>query len=217
MLRAKRLDRRGSRAAPSSPSWPLCASSIDSALARATISGGDGFLGRRQQAEAAQRDADPQLPARPGQSGSPGSGRRSSATSRRRARAKSDTPANSVSTPSAICARWRRTMLPKGIEPSSRRCGFQPVSRPDRIWTTEPDWISIMIGASSADMRVSSSAERTSRIAPPHATRVGAVDQRGDQAEEFGREQHAHRQFEQLAARVRRRSAARRETAKSRR
>ena len=25
-----------------------------------------------------------------------------------------------------------------GIEPSSRRCGFQPVSRPSRIWKTEP-------------------------------------------------------------------------------
>ena len=53
--------------------------------------------------------------------------------------------ANSVMRPSSVCARWRRAMLPSGIEPSSRRCGFQPVSRPDRICATDPDWISIMI------------------------------------------------------------------------
>ena len=50
--------------------------------------------------------------------------------------------------PSTVCQRWRRTMSRNGIEPSSRRCGFQPVSRPSRIWNTEPDWISIRIGAS---------------------------------------------------------------------
>ena len=82
-------------------------------------------------------------------------------------------------------------MLANGIEPSSRRCGFQPVSRPDRICTTDPDWISIMIGASAADMRISTSVEATSASAPPQPRRVFGVDQRDDQAEELRREQDA--------------------------
>ncbi len=52
---------------PSSSSWPVRASSSASALARAMIGGVCGLLGRRQQAEAAQPDADPQLAARPGE------------------------------------------------------------------------------------------------------------------------------------------------------
>ena len=64
-------------------------------------------------------------------------------------------------------------MLEKGIEPSSRRCGFQPVSRPERICSTEPDWITIMIDASAAEMTISISVDRTSRIAPPQPRRVG--------------------------------------------
>jgi len=35
-----------------------------------------------------------------------------------------ETPA---SRPSRLCQRWRRTMSRQGIEPSSRRCGCQPV------------------------------------------------------------------------------------------
>jgi DNA/RNA-binding domain of Phe-tRNA-synthetase-like protein len=53
---------------------------------------------------------------------------------------KAETPAKR---PSRVCQRWRRTMSLMGIEPSSRRCGCQPVSRPSRIWNTEPDWMSI--------------------------------------------------------------------------
>ncbi|MNR60589.1 hypothetical protein D3C85_1821070 [compost metagenome] len=41
--------------------------------------------------------------------------------------------------PSTVWVRCRRMMSFSGIEPSSRRCGFQPVSRPSRIWKTEPD------------------------------------------------------------------------------
>jgi len=40
-------------------------------------------------------------------------------------------PATRLNTPIATCERWRRTMSLKGIEPSSRRCGSQPVSRPN--------------------------------------------------------------------------------------
>ena len=79
-----------------------------------------------------------------------------------------------VNTPKAMCQRCRRTMSGNGIEPSSRRCGFQPVSRPAMIWNTEPDWISIMIGAISADMMTSSRAETVSRRPPPQA-RLSAV------------------------------------------
>ena len=63
-------------------------------------------------------------------------------------------------------------MLLKGIDPSSRRCGFQPVSRPDRICATDPDWISIMIGASAAEMMISTKVEATSASAPPEPRRV---------------------------------------------
>src|SRR6202044_3717266 len=67
--------------------------------------------------------------------------------------------ADKVMTPNAVCARWRRAMLLSGIEPSSRRCGFQPVSRPDRIWATDPDWISIMIAANAAEKMISTIVE----------------------------------------------------------
>ncbi|GJE73120.1 hypothetical protein CHKEEEPN_4683 [Methylorubrum podarium] len=80
--------------------------------------------------------------------------------------------ATPVTTPRPVCQRWRRTMSAKGIEPSSRRCGFQPVSRPARIWNTEPDWISIAIGAISAESRISIRKDRVSRPAPPLARRV---------------------------------------------
>ena len=50
-------------------------------------------------------------------------------------------------------------MSRSGIEPSSRRCGCQPVSRPSRIWNTEPDWITIRIGAISAESRISITVE----------------------------------------------------------
>ena len=80
--------------------------------------------------------------------------------------------ANSVMTPNAVCARWRRAMLLSGIEPSSRRCGFQPVSRPDRICATDPDWISIMIAANAAEMMISTNVEAMSARAPPDPRRV---------------------------------------------
>ena len=52
-----------------------------------------------------------------------------------------------VMTPSAVCERWRRMISLRGMEPSSRRCGFHPVSRPKTICITEPVWITIMMGA----------------------------------------------------------------------
>ena len=125
--------------------------------------------------------------------------------------------ASSVTTPSSVWARWRRTMLMKGIEPSSRRCGFQPVSRPERICSTAPDWITIMIEASAAETRISISVERNSRTAPPQPRRVVAVEPGGDHAEDLRRQQHADRQLEQLQARARSRSAARSGTARNRR
>ena len=80
--------------------------------------------------------------------------------------------ANSVMSPKRVCARWRRAMLLSGIEPSSRRCGFQPVSRPDRICATDPDWISIMIAENAADMMISTIVEAMSASAPPEPRRV---------------------------------------------
>ncbi len=64
-------------------------------------------------------------------------------------------------------------MALSGIEPSSRRCGFQPVSRPERICTTDPVWITIMIGAIAADMMISTNVEAMSRQRPPRPRRVG--------------------------------------------
>ena len=80
--------------------------------------------------------------------------------------------ADNVMTPNAVCARWRRAMLLNGIDPSSRRCGFQPVSRPDRICATDPDWISIMIAANAAEMMISANVEAISASAPPAPRRV---------------------------------------------
>ena len=106
--------------------------------------------------------------------------------------------ASSVTKPSAVCERWRRTMAAKGIEPSSRRCGFQPVSRPERICSTAPDWITIMIEASAAETRISIRVDRNRRTAPPQPRRVSRIDAGGDHAEDLGREQHRDRHFEQL-------------------
>ena len=97
-----------------------------------------------------------------------------------------------------------------GIEPSSRRCGFQPVSRPSRIWNTEPDWISIRIGASSAESTISISAETMSRIAPPQARRAVAAEQhQRRRPNSFGASRIAHGEREQRQARARGRTAAR--------
>ena len=122
--------------------------------------------------------------------------------------------ANSVMRPSTVCPRWRRAMLLNGIEPSSRRCGFQPVSRPDRICATDPDWISIMIGASAAEMMISTIVEAMSASAPPEPRRVLRLDQREDEAEELWREQDRRSSGRRGAARARSRSAARPETAR---
>ena len=90
-------------------------------------------------------------------------------------------------------------MLLKGIDPSSRRCGFQPVSRPDRICATDPDWISIMIGASAAEMTISTKVEATSAERAARAAAGRRPSNEGDEeAEELGREQDADRQLEQL-------------------
>ena len=79
-------------------------------------------------------------------------------------------------TPIATWARWRRTMALKGIEPSSRRCGSQPVSKPNTKCMTCPAWISIMIGASSADMMISKRRREDEPIAPPPPRRVRALE-----------------------------------------
>ena len=81
---------------------------------------------------------------------------------------KADSPAKM---PKSIWLRCRRTISPKGIEPSSRRCGFQPVSRPSTIWNTAPDWMTISSGAISADIRISRMAEAMRRRPPPLARR----------------------------------------------
>ena len=41
------------------------------------------------------------------------------------------------------------------------------MSRPDRICATDPDWISIMIGATAAERMISTIVEATSAAAPP--------------------------------------------------
>jgi hypothetical protein len=43
-----------------------------------------------------------------------------------------ESPAISMTKPMPTWDLWRRTIDPNGTEPSSRRCGFQPVSRPNR-------------------------------------------------------------------------------------
>ena len=47
------------------------------------------------------------------------------------------------------------------------------MSRPARIWNTAPDWISIITGASSADMMTSTMNEIVRRMPPPQARRSG--------------------------------------------
>ena len=91
-----------------------------------------------------------------------------------------------VRSPSTVCQRWRRTMSRSGIEPSSRRCGCQPVSRPSRIWNTEPDWITIRIGAMRAESRISITVEATSRTAPPARRRPSAFESISTSPKNFG-------------------------------
>ena len=63
---------------------------------------------------------------------------------------------------------------------------------------TDPDWISIMIGASAAEMRISTKVEAINADAPPEPRRVGPSNEGEDEAEEFRRQQDADREAEQL-------------------
>ena len=104
----------------------------------------------------------------------------------------------SVRKPSAMCQRCRRTMSLNGMEPSSRRCGVQPVSRPNTICSTDPVWMTIMIGAISA-AKITSTIEETIEAEGAAAGLArGRAEERVDQAEHLGRQQDAHREDEQV-------------------
>ncbi len=94
--------------------------------------------------------------------------------------------ATSEMTPRITWSRWRRMIDLNGTEPSSRRCGSHPVSKPNRMCSTWPEWIIIMIGASRADISTSNRVESTSRIAPPAPRRVGPSNRATIRPKSFG-------------------------------
>ena len=105
-------------------------------------------------------------------------------------------------------------MLQKGTEPSSRRCGSQPVSKPNRYARIDPVWISIMIGASSGrDHHFEQCRDEQARDAAE--TRGAFPDRRiaTIEPEQFRREQNPHREFEQLQRAFGVETRPRRETA----
>ena len=68
--------------------------------------------------------------------------------------------------------RWKRQSSGQGTRSASRAWALQPLSRPVRIWMTEPVCTSIMIGATSA-VRMSSA--RTPRKVRPRRPRKSAL------------------------------------------
>ena len=89
---------------------------------------------------------------------------------------------------------WKRQSRPQGTRSASRACGFQPLSRPVRIWMTEEVCTSIMIGATSAESTISVTrlaAERRRRPRAAGSPRKAAVPS------SFGREEHQHAEPEE--------------------